>query len=252
MVKNNFVKTNEEIEIMKKSGKICAQALRKVLDNVKVGISCNTLDIIAQEEVEKLGATPSFKTVEDYKYTICTTVNAQVVHGLPTNRILQDGDIIGIDIGALYNGFHSDLAISVPVGKITKDEQKFLDIGKNTLQKAINEAKVGNRIGDISATIQEVIEGAGYSIVKSLTGHGIGKELHEEPMIPGFGKKGTGSKILENMTIAIEVIYAQGSGEVGLEKDNWTISTKDNSLGGLFEKTIAVKGGGPIVLTPYL
>ena len=154
MVKNNFVKTNEEIEIMKKSGKICAQALRKVLDNVKVGISCNTLDIIAQEEVEKLGATPSFKTVEDYKYTICTTVNAQVVHGLPTNRILQDGDIIGIDIGALYNGFHSDLAISVPVGKITKDEQKFLDIGKNTLQKAINEAKVGNRIGDISATIQ--------------------------------------------------------------------------------------------------
>ena len=252
MVKNNLVKTNKEIEIMKKSGEICAQALRKVLDNVKVGVSCRTLDIIAQEEIEKRGAQSSFKTVEDYKYTICTTINSQVVHGIPTDRILEDGDVLGIDIGALYNGYHSDLAISVPVGQITAEKQKFLKIGKDALEKAIGQAKVGNRIGDISATIQQTIEGAGYSIVKSLTGHGVGKELHEEPMVPGFGKSNSGPKILENMTIAVEVIYAQGSGEVGIEKDNWTISTVDGSLGGLFEQTIAIKKSGPIVLTPYL
>lgn len=246
------IKSNEEIELMKKSGKICATALKKILENVDVGVELLTLNRIANEEIEKQGASASFMTVEDYRFTICTTINEQVVHGIPTNRKLQSGDVLGIDIGALYKGFHSDLAISVGVGDISDDAKVFLDVGKKTLDRALTFAKAGNKIGDISATIQNGVESAGYSIIKNLTGHGVGKKLHEKPLVPGFGKTGTGLTLEENMTIAVEVIYAKGSGEVGLEKDNWTISTLDGSLGGLFEKTIQVTKNGPIVLTPYL
>ena len=215
-------------------------------------MTCAALDKIAQQEIKKRGAVSSFKTVEDYRWTICTTVNEQVVHGIPTQRVLKDGDILGIDIGAFYQGFHGDLAISVPVGQVSETTKKFLDVGVKTLRKAIEKAKAGNTIGDISSTIQNSIEAAGYSIVKSLTGHGVGKSLHEEPMVPGFGRAKTGPKILKNMVLAIEVIYAQGSGKVVLGNDNWTISTKDHSLGGLFEQTVAIGKNGPIVLTPYL
>lgn len=237
---------------MKISGKINAQALKKVLENVKVGVTCFALDKIAKQEIEKRGASPSFMTVDNYKWTICTTLNEQVVHGIPTKQPLKDGDILGIDIGALYYGFHSDMAITVPICKVSPAVENFLKVGKKTLEKAISCAKIGNRIGDISATIQRNIESAGYSIVKSLTGHGIGRELHEEPMIPGFGKSKTGPKIRQNMVLAIEVIYNQGSGDVKLEKDNWTITSVDGSLAGLFEQTVAVTKNGPIVLTPYL
>lgn len=252
MIKNKFVKTDSEIKIMSKSGKICAEALKEVLANVKVGISSLELDQIAQEQIEKRGATASFKTVEDYQYTICTTINEQVVHGIPGQRKLKKGDILGIDIGALYNGYHSDLAITVGVGEVSQDNKKFLEVGQKALKLAISKAKPNGYIGDISWAIQQAIEQAGYSIVKSLTGHGVGRELHEEPLIPGFGRPKTGPKILENMVLAIEVIYTSGSGEVDLEEDNWTISTADRSVGGLFEKTIAVTKNGPIVLTPYL
>lgn len=248
----SYKKTEEELEIMKESGKICARALKKVLENVRPGVKCSDLDKIAFDQITKMGAKPSFMTVDDYKWTICTTVNQQVVHGIPSDRVLEKGDILGIDIGALYKGYHSDLAITVPVGKISKEAQDFLKVGKKALQDAIKVAKVGNKIGDISETIQKNVEGAGYSVVRNLTGHGVGRELHEKPMVPGFGKKGTGPALVENMVLALEVIYAKGSAKVGLEKDNWTISTVDGSLGGLFEQTVALKKSGPIVLTPYL
>ena len=248
----NFQKTDQDIKTMKKAGEICAQALKKVLDEIRPGVSLKELDEIAESEIKKQGASAAFKTVDNYAATICTTVNEQVVHGIPTDRILKDGDIVGIDIGAFFQGFHSDLAITVPVGEIDKQKEKFLKIGQKTLEVAIEKAKVGNTIGDISETIQKGIEQAGYSVVESLTGHGVGRQLHEDPMVPGIGKSGTGSKILKNMTLAIEVIYAQGSGDVVLEHDGWTISTRDGSLSGLFEKTIAVSQNGPIVLTPYL
>ena len=248
----NFQKSDEEVEIMKKAGKICARALRKVLNGVKVGTSCKKLDIIAQREIENMGASPSFKTVDNYAWTICTTINNQVVHGIPGDTILQDGDIVGIDIGAFYQGFHSDLAITVPVGKLKKETEKLLEVGRETLNEAIQKARIGNTIGDISQTIQNGIETAVYSVVTRLTGHGVGRELHEDPMVPGVGKRGTGPKIMKNMTLAIEVIYAHGSGEVVLEKDGWTISSADGSLGGLFEKTVAIGQNGPIVLTPYI
>jgi len=248
----SFVKTDAELKIMEESGRICAQALKVVLANIKVGVSCQKLDQIAEKEIKKRGATASFKTVEDYKHTICTTINEQVVHGIPGKRKLKNGDIIGIDIGALYNTYHSDLAITVPVGEVSYDVKKFLKTGQTALNAAVAKAKPNGYIGDISSAIQQTVEQAGYSIVKDLTGHGVGRELHEEPFVPGFGKPKTGPKILENMVLAIEVIYTTGTGEVGLEKDNWTISAADGSIGGLFEKTIAVTKNGPIVLTPYL
>lgn len=251
-MKTNLIKTGKELEIMKKAGKIAAVALSKVLKEVKPGVTLEHLDNVAREEIETMQAAPSFMTVDDYKWTICVTVNEQVVHGIPSKRRLNDGDILGIDIGALYKGFHSDTASTVGVGQISKEDEKFMKIGKETLKKAINKAKIGGKIGDISAEIQKNIEEAGYSIVKNLTGHGVGRQLHEEPMVPGFGKKGIGPRLQENMVLAIEVIYAKGKGDVVLDSDGWTISTKDGTLGGLFEQTIAIKNSGPIVLTPYL
>ncbi|HSX19104.1 MAG TPA: type I methionyl aminopeptidase [Candidatus Saccharimonadales bacterium] len=246
------IKTREEIELMKVSGKVAAKALKKILENIKPGVKAIELDTLAKEVMEAEGATASFPTVEDYKWATCITFNEQVVHGIPTQRELKDGDIVSIDTGALYKGYHSDMAITFPVGKISQETEKFLKVGEKALDLAISKAKAGNTIGDVSQALQETIEGAGYSIVKNLTGHGIGTELHEEPMVPGFGKAGIGPKIKEGMTLAIEAIYAQKSGKVYLEDDGWTITTQDGSLGGLFEKTIVVTKGGPIVLTPYL
>ena len=237
---------------MKQAGQICAEALRSILAEVKAGVSCAFLDQIAEKEIESRGASSSFKTVDDYKWTICTTINEQVVHGIPTDYRLKDGDVLGIDIGAYFQGFHSDMAISVPVGNVAESAQKFLDAGRETLKKAISAAKPGARIGDISQTIQKNVEKSGYLPVRILTGHGVGSELHEEPMVPCFGKSGTGPAILENMVLAIEVIYTEGAADLKLEKDNWTFSTKDGSLGGLFEQTIVVTKASPIVLTPYL
>lgn len=247
-----FVKTDEEIEIMKTSGKICAEALKVVLANVKVGVTCQKLDEVAKQEILKRKASPSFTTVDNYQHTICTTVNEQVVHGIPGSRTLKDGDIIGIDIGAFYSGYHSDQAITVPVGHVSEKTKTFLKTGKTALNLAMSYAKPNNYIGDISSAIERTIKSQGYAIVKSLTGHGIGRELHEEPYVPGFGRPKTGPRILENMVLAIEVIYTEGSGEVGVESDNWTITSADSTLGGLFEKTVAIGKNGPIVLTPYL
>lgn len=247
-----LIKNAQEIILMKKSGTICANALDEVIKNIRPGITCAELDEIAMQSIESQGATSSFKTVDDYRWTICTTTNNEVVHGIPTQRQLAEGDVIGIDIGALYKGYHSDQAISIAVGSVDRDTETFLSVGKNTLKKAIAQAVVGNHIGDVSSTIQNGIEDAGYNVVKNLTGHGVGRELHEEPMIPCFGKPGRGPEIVENMTLAIEVIYAKGSGDVIIEDDNWTISTKDGSLGGLFEQTIQTTKNGPVVLTPYL
>lgn len=246
------VKSQQELELMKVSGAICAQALKKVLEHLKIGTTGRELDDIAREEIEKQGAQSSFMTVDDYKWTICITFNEQVVHGIPTERKVKNGDVVSIDIGALYKGYHSDMATSVAVGKVDKETENFINTGKRALEAAIKNARVGNKVGDISATLQEIIEGEGYEIVKNLTGHGVGKELHEDPMIPGFGKRGVGQELKEGMTIAIEAIYAKKSGKIRVDADNWTISTADGSLGGLFEKTVAISKSGPIVLTPYL
>jgi methionyl aminopeptidase len=243
------LKNSKEIEIMRKAGQITAEALREVEKNIKIGVSTRKLDQLADTYIKEAGAESSFKKVNGYKHTICTTQNDWVVHGIPGNYVLGDGDVVGVDIGAYYKGYHSDMAHTYMIGDVDSAKKRFLETGEKTLWRAITEAKVGNKVGDISDVIQTGIEGAGYSVVKELVGHGVGKELHEDPLVPGIGKKGTGPDIKEGMVLAIEIIYNFGKPQVVLLKDGWTIATKDRDISGLFERTIAVTKKGPVVLT---
>ena len=244
-----YLKNSKEIEIMRRAGKISALALEEVEKNIKIGVNTKKLDSVAEGVIRKFGAEPSFKKVNGYKFCICTTPNDWVVHGIPGDYVLKNGDIIGVDLGAYYKGYHSDMAHTYIVGSGDDGKKKFLKIGEQTLWRAIEEAKVGNKVGDVSNVIQSSIEEAGYSVVRELVGHGVGKELHEDPLVPGIGRKGTGLEIKEGMVLAIEIIYNLGKPQIALLKDGWTIATKDREISGLFERTIAVTKKGPVVLT---
>lgn len=248
------IKTKEEIEIMKKGGKILAEVLFEVLDSAKPGVSEIELDKLAEELILKKGGEPGFKKVSGYNHTICMATNDVVVHGLPTAYKLKEGDVIGIDCGVFYKGFHTDMSESLRVKKLKSDKVDiFLNTGKKALEEAIKVAKIGNRVGHISKVIQDIVEKeGGYSVVRSLVGHGVGRELHEEPEIPGFlsSKIDKTPELLEGMTIAIEVIYNLGKKDVIYANDDgWTIKTKDHSLSGLYERTVVITKEGPFVLT---
>lgn len=245
-------RTPSQIDLMRKSGAITAAALKAVLKAVKPGVTLIELDKIADSEIVRLGGAPGFKTVPGYSWATCLTLNNEVVHGIPRPIALKQGDLFSIDVGAVLNGWHTDAAWSVIVDNAKDSEkEKFLKAGEEAMWQGISQARGGNRIGDIGAIMQRVVEGAGYSVVRSLVGHGIGKKLHEDPEIPGFGKPGKGLPLKKNMTIAIEAIYNRGSHEVVLEKDGWTISSKDGSWGGLFEMTVVVGGEEAEVLTDW-
>jgi methionyl aminopeptidase len=251
------LKTDKEIAIMKEGGKILAEVLFEVAKNARVGVSELELDKLAEKLILAKNAEPGFKKVEGYNYTICISTNDVVVHGIPTNYKLKENDVVGIDCGVYYKGFYTDMAQTVRIknkGLMIKNDgvDKFLETGEKAMWQAIRIAKAGRRVGDISKAIQDAIEDQGYSVVRSLVGHGVGKELHEEPEIPGF----LNSPILktpllkENMALAIEVIYNMGKSEVVYSnEDNWTIKTKDGSLSGLFERTIAVTKQCPGIIT---
>ena len=245
-----LIRAEEELILIRKSGWINAKALGRVLENIKVGVTGLELDEIAIKEIEQNGGKPAFPTQPGYKWATCITINEQVVHGIPTNRGVKEGDIVSIDIGTIYNGWYSDAAWSVLVGE-NIEKRRFLDVGEEALALGIKEAVEGNRIGDIASAIQSKVEGSGYSVVRSLIGHGVGTSLHEDPEIPGYGKPGTGMILNKGMTLAIEVIYTQGGSEVVVEDDNWTISSRDGSLGGLFEMTVVVGKDKPEVLTDF-
>lgn len=252
------IRTPQELDLMRKSGEITAKALKKVIQAVGAGMSLIVLDKIAEEEILRLGGGSSFKTVEGYYWTSCLTVNDEVVHGIPRNIILKEGDVLGIDLGAVYKGWHTDAAWSVFIsekGKEKREEdgekQRFLKVGEETLWKAVEQAVEGNRIGDISATIQENIESAGYSVVRSMIGHGVGKLPHEDPEIPGVGKKGSGLKLKAGMSLAVEVIYTAGGFELYHKNDGWTVATKDGSWGGLFEMSAIVGKEKAEVITDW-
>ncbi len=241
-------RTKEELKLMRLSGEMTAKALKKVLSAVDVGVDLITLDKIAEEEIKRLGGQSSFKTVPGYHWTTCLTINSEVVHGIPRPIVLKTGDILSIDLGALYQGWHTDAAWSVVVGKGNSD---FLKSGQKALFDGISQAINGKKIGDISSAIQKAIEGGGYSVVRSLVGHGVGKSLHEEPEIPGFGVAGKGLTLVTGMTIAIEAIYTAGKPDVVLDEDGWTISSRDNSLGGLFEMSVIVGEKKAEILTDW-
>ncbi|MCL4418844.1 M24 family metallopeptidase [Patescibacteria group bacterium] len=280
------IKTLEEIKAMREGGRILSLVLFKLLQNIKPGVSELEIDHLAEELILKKGAKPGFKKVKGYKNSICVSTNGVVVHGVPTSYKFKAGDIVGIDCGVFYKGFHTDMAETILVGAEVasknfrvhnagnsssksnalganahsenfessphREIQKFLETGKRALNEAIKMAKAGNRVGHISKTIQDIIEAQGYSVVRSLVGHGVGKKLHEEPEVPGFlvGPIEKTPKLRLGMTIAIEAIYNMGKSDVAYaNKDGWTIKTADGSTSGLFERTIVIAKEGPVILT---
>ncbi len=251
------IKTKKEIEEMRGGGKILADVLFKVLEHAKVGVSELELDKLAEELIIKAGAVPGFKKVANYHHTICVSTNNVVVHGVPTNYKLKEGDVIGIDCGVYFKGFHTDMAQTIRIkdeGLTIKDDKidDFLKTGRKALEKGIEQAKAGNRVGHISKAIQDTVEGKGYTIVRSLVGHGVGRKLHEDPEVPGFlNVPIQRTPILkEGMTIAVEVIYNMGKSDViYANNDGWTIRTRDGSISGLFERTVAIGKESPRILT---
>jgi methionyl aminopeptidase len=240
-----------ELKLMRESGKISALALKRALESAKLGVKEIEVDKEAEKAIYKAGGDLSYKTVPGYDFATCVTVNEQVVHGIPTDREIEEGDLVSVDLAASYKGWHTDTAWTVMVGKGDAEKKKFLQTGEDALWKGVKQAVAGNRIGDIGAAIQSRVEGAGYSVVKSLVGHGVGRELHEDPEVPGYGKKGTGVLLKEGMTLAIEVIYNQGSEDVILGSDGWTFLTADGSLAALFEMTVVVGKEKAEVLTDW-
>lgn len=250
------IKTPQEVAIMEKGGKILAETLFEVLQHAKPGVTELELDTLAEKLILEKGGEPGFKKVPGYHHTICVSTNDVVVHGIPTTYVLKAGDILGIDCGVYLDGFHTDMSESIVVGGSEDADKKvadFLDTGKRALELAIAQVKPGNHIGHISKTIQMIVEGGGYSVVRELIGHGVGRELHEEPEVPGYlrGKIEKTPVLKEGMVIAVEIIYNMGRKEVEYagKNDDWTIITADGSLSGLFERTVAVTKDGYKILT---
>lgn len=251
------LKTKKEIAIMREGGKILGNILLELLDYSQVGITLIDIESLANKRIEQSGAKASFATVPGYHWATCLCVNEVVVHGIPTPYILRDGDVLTIDIGLLYKGFHTDTASTKIIGVDTSPDKekkiKFLEIGKKTLFEAIKLGRIGNHVGDISASNQKILESAGYGIVKSLVGHGVGYELHEDPQVPNYvrGDAANTYQFRGGETIAIEPIYTMGSsGSVVYENDDgWTISSRDRSIAAVFEHSIAITENGPLILT---
>lgn len=247
------IKTPSEIADMREGGRRLGNILQELLDFSKPGVILTDIEKKAVDLIAKNGATGSFNTVPGYHWVTCLCVNEVVVHGIPSDYSLKDGDVFTIDIGLIYKGFHTDTAGTKIIGKgQSPEKKKLLATGKLALERGMKAASIGNRIGNISQVVQETIEGAGYSIVKSLVGHGVGRQLHEEPMVPNYlrGAIENTLPLREGMTIAIEPIYAMGKGEIVYENDDgWTLATRDRSLTSVFEHSIAITANGPVVLT---
>ncbi len=241
------IKTPKEIELMLEGGRIARKAVDEAVRQAKVGMTTMELNNIAEEVIKKSGGIPCFKGFEGFPTATCINVNSGIVHGLPSDYKMQAGDVVSVDLGVLYKGLNTDVSESFELG--SHKEAKFLDTGRRALDLAVEACVIGNKIGDISYAIQSTIEGAGYTVSRDLAGHGVGREIHEDPYVECFGRPGKGHKLVEGMTLAIEVIYQKGRPELVLSADGWTLETKDGSLAGLFEKSVAVTRQGALVLT---
>jgi len=246
------LKSEKEIELMKLAGRICATALKKAGEAVEPGVTTGEIDAIVRSYIEAQGAKPSFLGYSGYPASACISVNDEVIHGIPGKRKIREGDIVSIDVGAYIEGFHGDTAATFGAGKISPEAQRLLDVTKESLYCGIRAAVIGNRIGDISAAVQNKAEGAGMSVVLDYVGHGVGADLHEAPEVPNYGRAGRGPRLVKGMTIAIEPMINLGGYEVRGLSDNWTVVTEDGSLSAHFEHTIAITEDGPIILTQAL
>ncbi len=243
------LKSKREIELLKEAGHIVYLTHQYLRPHIKAGIKTKELDRLAEEFIRSKGATPSFKGYEGFPSTLCISINDEVVHGFPSDRVLQDGDIISIDIGACYKGYHGDSAWTYTVGKVTDDAKYLLEHTEKALCEGIKQAKVGNRIGDISYAVEKYATEHNLGVVKELVGHGVGTSVHESPDVPNYGTKGTGPKIRDGMVIAIEPMLTLGSPDIYIEDNDWTVKTEDSSLSAHFEHTIAITNEGVIILT---
>ncbi|HQK63828.1 MAG TPA: type I methionyl aminopeptidase [Candidatus Staskawiczbacteria bacterium] len=244
------IKSPEEIRTMKESGRILAATIKHLEKIARPGITTMELNNAAEAKILAMGGIPAFKNYNGFPYSLCASVNEVVVHGYPSDYILKDGDIIGLDLGVIYNGYYSDMAVTLPIGKVSFEAKRLLMVTKKALKRGIKKSKIGNTIGDIGNTIQRYVEEQGYGIIRDLCGHGIGKNLHEDPQILNYGSRGTGEKLQEGMVICIEPMLTM-SGEYRIKKaaDGYGFATKDGSLSAHFEHTIAITKNGPIVLT---
>jgi len=239
------LKTAEEIELMAQASRIVAEAHEVLKKEVKPGVTTLTLDALAEEFIRDHGGVPAFKGYRSYPKTLCASVNDEVVHGIPSARVLKDGDIIGLDLGAIIQGFYGDGAITVPVGSISAQLELLVNVTKRALEKGIEQAVVGNRLSDISHAIQSHVEQHGFSVVRDFVGHGIGRQLHEEPQVPNYGRPGQGPRLQVGMVLAIEPMVNVGGCQVRILEDQWTAVTKDGSVSAHFEHTIAIQASGP-------
>jgi methionyl aminopeptidase len=242
-------KSENEIEAMGRAGRVVADTLALLGESLRPGVTTKELDQIAEEYIRSQGGVPTFKGYHGFPASICASPNSMVVHGIPGEYRLEDGDLLSVDVGVTLNGFVADSAYTFAIGSISDETQRLLDVGQAALEGGIAEARAGNHVGDISAAVQRTVEEAGFSVVKSLVGHGIGRSMHEEPQIPNWGEPARGPLLATGMTLAIEPMINAGSADVFVADDRWSISTNDGSLSAHFEHTVAVTDGEPRILT---
>ena len=243
------LKSQDEIKRMADSCRIVAEVLEGVKKNVAPGVTTKELDDYVESFILSKAAKPAFKGYRGYPASVCTSVNEEVVHGIPSSRKLKDGDIISLDIGVFFKGFYGDAAVTLPIGNISAEAKKLISVTEQSLQAGLEKASAGNRLFDISSAVQHCVETEGFSVVRNFVGHGIGRNLHEEPQVPNFGKAGQGPKLVEGMTLAIEPMVNAGGWEVSVLDDGWTAVTRDSSLSAHFEHTVAITINGCNVLT---
>lgn len=244
-----IIKTQEELETMRQAGKVVSGLLKLMGREAKPGVTTKRLDELAEEFIYSQGAEPAFKGYYGYPACICTSVNEEVVHGIPGPKVLKDGDVIGVDVGVKIKGYFSDAARTFGIGKVNQDDQRLIDVTRESMNRGIAKAVAGNRLSDISWAVQSYAEHNGLSVVRQYVGHGIGKNLHEEPQVPNFGKPNQGPKLVEGMALAIEPMLNLGGFDVEVMSDGWTVVTKDRKRSGHFEQTIVVGKDKPEILT---
>jgi len=245
------LKSEREIVLMREGAKILKEVFLKLRDFVKPGIRTQDIDIKAEKLIRSLGAEPAFLGYYGFPATICTSVNEQVVHGIPSDRVIKNGDMLSLDIGVKHKGYYSDAARTWPVGQISKECTKLIEVTRQSLYEGIKGIDRGSRLGDLSHRIQQYVESHGYSVVRDFVGHGIGRALHEDPQVPNYGERGRGIVIEEGLVIAIEPMVNLGSPEVRILQDGWTVVTQDGSLSAHHEETVAICKNGPEVLTQF-
>lgn len=244
-----IIKSPQEIAIMREAGRIVAAVIEVLTKEIRPGVTTGELDKVAVHEFKKLGAIASFKGYRGFPASICTSVNDEVVHGIPGNRVLKEGDIISLDVGAFLKGFHADAAVTLAVGRVSPEAQKLIEVTQEALMAGIAAAKSGGRLGDVSAAIQYYVEARNFSVVREYVGHGIGRDLHEDPQVPNFGIAGEGPSLKKGMTLALEPMVNAGVWRTKVTDNKWTVVTVDSKLSAHFEHTIAITDGVPEILT---